>query len=225
MAKEPTYFMYFPGNYRWSAAFLNMMSLTPYGASEIGELYKIGRMLKDKAPEDDEAWFNACVKVADGVRAHAERFEKSRPPHLRGARVSPRLQLLPDGRALPHPEGQGGARHLPQQRRVLPSPCGPGRHGIEIVEVPFEGGQPARLLRAGAERRGKRAPCVCSSTAGYHQGAPVHPRRSRSREARHIVPGDGRPRHRRSDPFPRPLSAPRLRSGRLRVRRLAGEAR
>ena len=70
MAKEPTYFMYFPGNYRWSAAFLNMMSLTPYGASEIGELYKIGRMLKDKAPDDDEAWFEACVKVADGVRGH-----------------------------------------------------------------------------------------------------------------------------------------------------------
>ena len=80
MDKNSNYFMYFPGNYRWSAAFLNMMSLTPYGASEIGELYKIGQLLKDKAPEDDAAWFDACVKVADGVRGHAERFDKSGHP-------------------------------------------------------------------------------------------------------------------------------------------------
>ena len=151
MAKEPTYFMYFPGNYRWSAAFLNMMSLTPYGASEIGELYKIGRMLKDKAPEDDEAWFDACVKVADGVRAHAERFDKSRPPRLRGARLPPRLQLLPDGRAVPHPEGRGGARHLPHRRRLLPPPCGPERHGDRGRGGPLRRRAPSRLFRAGAE--------------------------------------------------------------------------
>lgn len=59
--------MYFPGNYRWSAGLINMLSSAPYGGSEIGELHKIGRMLKGKAPEDDEAWFDACVKVADGV--------------------------------------------------------------------------------------------------------------------------------------------------------------
>jgi hypothetical protein len=27
--KESTYFMYFPGNYRWSSAFINMMSSAP----------------------------------------------------------------------------------------------------------------------------------------------------------------------------------------------------
>jgi len=75
--KESAYFMYFPGNYRWSSGFINMMSAAPYGGSEISELHKIGIQLKDKAPEDDEAWFNACVSVADKVRAHAQRFEKS----------------------------------------------------------------------------------------------------------------------------------------------------
>ena len=39
--KDPPYFMYFPGNYRWSAAFINMLSSGPYGGSEIGELHKI----------------------------------------------------------------------------------------------------------------------------------------------------------------------------------------
>jgi hypothetical protein len=74
--KDPPYFMYFPGNYRWSAAFINMLSSGPYGGSEIGELHKIGTLLKGKAPEDDEAWFKACAKVADGVRAHAEKFDR-----------------------------------------------------------------------------------------------------------------------------------------------------
>ncbi len=74
-AKEPPYFMYFPGNYRWSAAFINMMGSAAYGGSDIGELHKIGTLLKGAAPEDDDAWFDACAKVADGVRAHAEKFE------------------------------------------------------------------------------------------------------------------------------------------------------
>ena len=78
MAKAPKYFMYFPGNYRWSAAFINMMGSIAYGGAEIGELHKIGRLLKDKAPEDDAAWFDACVKVADGVRACAEKWDKGR---------------------------------------------------------------------------------------------------------------------------------------------------
>ena len=53
--KDPPYFEYFPGNYRWSAAFINMISSAPYGGSEIGELHKIGHLLKGKDPEDDEA--------------------------------------------------------------------------------------------------------------------------------------------------------------------------
>jgi hypothetical protein len=69
--------MYFPGNYRWSSAFINMMGSASYGGSDIGELHKIGMLLKGAAPDDDNAWFEACAKVADGVRAHAEGFEKS----------------------------------------------------------------------------------------------------------------------------------------------------
>lgn len=75
--KEPPYFMYFPGNYRWSAAFINMIGSGVYGGSDIGEIHKIGVLLKNAAPDDDEAWFHACAKVADGVRAHAERFEST----------------------------------------------------------------------------------------------------------------------------------------------------
>src|SRR5947199_8785730 len=64
MAKENSYFMYFPGNYRWSAAFINMMGSAAYGGSEIAELHRIGQLLQGKSGEDDDAWFDACVKVA-----------------------------------------------------------------------------------------------------------------------------------------------------------------
>ena len=66
----PKYFMYFPGNYRWSAAFVNMLGRAAYGGADISELHKIGRALAGKAAEDDEAWFDACVSVADEVRGH-----------------------------------------------------------------------------------------------------------------------------------------------------------
>src|SRR5688572_13529039 len=75
MAQDPSYFMYFPGNYRWSSAFINMIGSSVYGGADFGELHKIGRLLKDKDPEDDDAWFDACAKVADGVRGYAEKFE------------------------------------------------------------------------------------------------------------------------------------------------------
>ena len=48
MAKPDSYFMYFPGNYRWSAAFINMLGCAPYGGSDIGELHKIGQLLQGK---------------------------------------------------------------------------------------------------------------------------------------------------------------------------------
>src|SRR5882757_8243541 len=69
MSTMPKYFMYFPGNYRWSAAFVNMLGRGSYGGADISELHRIGRLLEGKQPEDDEAWFDACVKVADDVRA------------------------------------------------------------------------------------------------------------------------------------------------------------
>ena len=42
VSKTPKYFMYFPGNYRWSAAFVNMLGRGAYGGADISELHKIG---------------------------------------------------------------------------------------------------------------------------------------------------------------------------------------
>jgi dipeptidyl aminopeptidase/acylaminoacyl peptidase len=149
MAKEPPYFMYFPGNYRWSAGFINMLSSAPYGGSEIGELHKIGTMLKDKAPEDDDAWFDACVKVADGVRAHAETFEAGGHRHY--YQMGERFRTPKDEKALA--AFRIGVECFHRHAKLTDIK-------IEIVEVPFaDGSLPGYFVHA-QNPKGKRAPCV-----------------------------------------------------------------
>src|ERR1700683_3630116 len=79
MPTAPKYFMYFPGNYRWSAAFVNMLGTAPFGGVDMSELHQIGRMLEGRSGDDDEAWFGACVHVADTVRGHADKFRATHP--------------------------------------------------------------------------------------------------------------------------------------------------
>src|SRR5262249_57017289 len=74
MTKTTKYFMYFPGNYRWSAAFVNMLGRAAYGGADISELHKIGRALAGKAAEDDAAWFDACASAPDEGRRPAQPF-------------------------------------------------------------------------------------------------------------------------------------------------------
>ena len=162
MAKTPKYFMYFPGNYRWSAAFVNMLGRGSYGGADISELHKIGRLLEGKDAEDDEAWFDACVTIADEVRAHAERFRASDHPVSAAALLSARLPLLPDGRALPHAEGREGARRLSHRGRLLP---------------------PVRRRSPTSRSRSSRCRSKASSLPGYF----VHARRMPSRRARPCV--------------------------------------
>jgi dienelactone hydrolase len=159
MAKD-SYFMYFPGNYRWSAAFINMLGSAPYGGSDIGELHKIGQLLKDRGPEDDEAWFDACVKVADGVRAHAESFERgshrysAAHAYLRACnyyQMAERFRTPKDEQALAVYRTAVSCFH---RHAAL------GDLAIEIVDVPFEGKSLPGYFVHAQNARPKRAPCV-----------------------------------------------------------------
>ena len=158
--KESTYFMYFPGNYRWSSAFINMMSSAPYGGSEISELHKIGVQLKDKAPDDDEAWFHACVNVADKVRTHAERFENSKHPvsaahaYLRACnyyQMAERFRTPKDNIANAAYKKGVDCFH----RHVALTDV-----KIEIVEVPFVGGSLPGYFVHAQNTTSKKPPCV-----------------------------------------------------------------
>jgi dipeptidyl aminopeptidase/acylaminoacyl peptidase len=168
MPTPPKYFMYFPGNYRWSAAFVNMLGTAAYGGVDISELHRIGRLLDGKSGDDDEAWFDACVKVADEVRAHGEKFRASGHAvsaaafHLRAChyyQMAERFRTPKDERALAAYRTAIACFH---QFVTLSGGT------IEIVEVPFEGKTlPGYFLHPcstpGRERRrkeGKKAPCV-----------------------------------------------------------------
>jgi dienelactone hydrolase len=160
MPKDNSYFMYFPGNYRWSAAFINMLGSAPYGGCDIAEVHKIGQLLKDKAPEDDEAWFDACMKVAEGVRGHAAKFEgaghrfSAAHAYLRACnyyQMAERFRTPKDDKAL------GAYRTAVQcfQRHAKLTDV-----KIEIVEVPFESGSLPGYFVHAQNARSKRAPCV-----------------------------------------------------------------
>ncbi len=62
--RSDSHFQYFPGNYRWSAEMLVVLSTAPFGGSEVSEVMRIGSRLQDKVG-DDEAWFDEWVKGAD----------------------------------------------------------------------------------------------------------------------------------------------------------------
>jgi len=74
--KPSPYFMYFPDDYRWSAAVINMLGSATFGSADVGEIHQIGRRVQGKVGED-AAWFDACIEVGERVKAFAEAREAS----------------------------------------------------------------------------------------------------------------------------------------------------
>ena len=161
------------------------------------------------------------------MRALRREVRRRGPPRLGRARLSARLQLLPDGRALPHAEGREGARRLSHGAcECFHRHREADRRRDRDRRSAVRGRQPAGLFRARAEREIEaHAVRGLLRRARRHQGDPVRARRAGPHQARHLGAGHGRPGHRRGDPLPRPLPAPRLRGRRQRVHRLPGEAR
>ena len=160
MTAAPKYFMYFPGNYRWSAAFVNMLGTAPFGGVDISELHQIGRMLDGKSGDDDEAWFTACAKVADTVRGHADKFRAENYPaaaapfYLRAChyyQMGERFRTPKDARALEAYRTSVACFH---QFVALSG------SKIEIVDVPFEGNTLPGYFVPAQNAKSARPPCV-----------------------------------------------------------------
>ncbi len=159
MATTPKYFMYYPENYRWSAAYVNMLGRGHYGGSDISELHKIGRLLEGHVG-DDAAWFDAFVKVADEVSGHAERFRASNHPvsaapfYLRAShyyQMGERFRTPKDEKALATYQRSIDCFHNFVDQTDL---------NIEIVEIPFEGkSMPGYFVHA-QNAKSERTPCV-----------------------------------------------------------------
>ena len=184
MKQEPPYFMYFPGNYRWSAAILSMLSSAPWGGSDVSEVDRIGRLLKSVDGGDDVVWFDACVRVADEVCAHAERYaaagyrHSAAPFFLRACKyyqMGERFRTPKDEKALDAYRTSVECFH-----RFVEST----NVKIEVVEVPFESGSlPGYFVHAQGPSHA-RAPCVVhfdgldiTKELLYMRGVPELPKR------------------------------------------------
>jgi dienelactone hydrolase len=160
MTAPPKYFMYFPGNYRWSSAFINMLGMAPYGGSDISEVHKIGRLLAGKAPDDDVAWFDACRRVADEVRGHAERFRAGAHPVSAAAfyaRASHYYQMAERFRT---PKDAAALDAYRQGVECFHQFAALADVRIELVEVPFEGGSLPGYFVHAQNAKGGPTPCA-----------------------------------------------------------------
>lgn len=160
MPETPKYFMYFPGNYRWSAAFVNMLGMAPYGGSDISEVHKIGRLLEGRAPDDDQAWFDACVKVAEEVRARGDAFRASGHPVSAAAFYARAAHYFQMGERFRTPKDRPALEAFRQGVECFHAFIGLTDVKIEIVEVPFEGGSLPGYFVHAQNTTAKRRPCV-----------------------------------------------------------------
>jgi len=78
-ASSPKHFMYFPGDYRWSAEMLVVLGTAPFGGADFSEADRIARGLRE-CVGDDDAWFRAWCKGADLLRSRAEAAEAKGHP-------------------------------------------------------------------------------------------------------------------------------------------------
>jgi dienelactone hydrolase len=158
--KDPPYFMYFPGNYRWSAAMLGMLSTAGWGGSDINEVDKIGRLLKGGKTGDDDAWFDACLKVAAEVRARAQQFEASDHRHAAAPFYLRACKYYQMGERFRTPKDEKALEAYRISVECFHRFAALTDVDIEIVEVPYEGGSMPGYFVAARNTDAKRAPCV-----------------------------------------------------------------
>lgn len=142
------WFMYFPDNYRWSAALAGVLGSAPFGGAEIGEVDEVGRELS-RAVGDDDAWFAAWEAMGEKVRENGESEVASRH-RLSGAAsflracnyylIGERFRLPKDGRGLE--AFRKGVECFERFAELTDSPT------LERVEIPYEGTSlPAYFVR------------------------------------------------------------------------------
>jgi dienelactone hydrolase len=143
------WFMYFPDDYRWSAAMVGVLTTAPYGGAEVGEIDRVGRRLRERLA-DDEAWFQAWCAEGHRLRAWAEAAEASgrrltaAQVHLRACsylQIGERFRTPKDEPALDaYRDAVDSFRRFAQLT---------DRPRIEPVEIPYLGGSlPAYFVRA-----------------------------------------------------------------------------
>jgi hypothetical protein len=158
--RSDTYFQFFPGDYRWSAEMMVMLSTAAYGGSDVSEVLRTGASLRDQAG-NDEAWFEAWVNAAD-LRARTARQAETAGHKLTAA--SNHLRACFYYQIGDHARQPKDERALTAYRQSLECfrkfAALTDRPRIEVVELPSQAGAfPAYFVHA-ENTSAARTPCV-----------------------------------------------------------------
>ncbi len=158
--RSDSHFQYFPGNYRWSAEMLVVLSTAPYGGSEVSEVMRIGSRLQNKVG-DDEAWFEEWVKGADlrmqtaqAAEAAGHKFTAAQN-YLRACfyyQIGDHSRQPKDDLAMAVYKKSLACFHKFAALTDRPK--------IEVVELPSKHGAFAAYFIHAENAKNKRAPCV-----------------------------------------------------------------
>ena len=158
--RSDSHFQYFPGNYRWSAEMLVVLSTAPFGGSEVSEVMRIGSRLRDKVG-DDEAWFHEWVIGAD-LRMHTAQAAEAKGHKLTAA--SNYLRACFYYQIGDHARQPKDALAMAAYQKSLDCfrkfAALTDRPKIEVVELPSKDGAFAAYFIHAENAAAKRAPCV-----------------------------------------------------------------
>lgn len=158
--QQANWFTYFPSDYRWSATICLMLATANMGGSDIGEVDRAGRRLRERLGDDD-AWFDEWLRLGNEVRQLAENAKASghglsaASAYLRACcyyQWAERFQTPKNDRVLKVFKTSIDCFH---EYAALTD-----RPRIEIVEVPYEGSSlPGYFVHADNTNL-ERTPCV-----------------------------------------------------------------
>lgn len=158
--QQANWFTYFPEDYRWSSAVCNIVGTAQFGSSDIGEVDRAGRRLRERLGDDD-AWFEEWRALGDQIRSRAEGYEadghrfSAASAYLRACsyyQYGERFRTPKDVAAL---EAFGTSVQCFHRFAALTD-----RPRIERIEVPYEDGSLPGYLVHAENTDTERPPCV-----------------------------------------------------------------
>ena len=159
-AEKANHFMYYPGNYRWSAEMLVVLSTAPYGGADFAEADRVGRQLRDRVGDDD-AWFKAWCEEASLLLGRAHAAEAAGHELTAASNYLRACFYYQIGDHFRQPKDEAAlAAYRMSVECFKKFAALTDRPRIEAVELPFKGGSfPAYFVHAENSRE-DRNPCV-----------------------------------------------------------------
>ena len=150
------WFIYFPGNYRWSAGLITALGAAPWGASDLGEVDRVGRRLR-KRVGDEQAWFDEWTRMGKELEKLAkEALSKERFITASGFNFRACMYYL-TGERFRQPKDDK-ALYIYRQATVCFQEAAKYVEYpfIDPVEIPYEGGKilPALFVKPSFNEKG-----------------------------------------------------------------------